>query len=183
MATGGAGCQRRRGTGVGIQRNHSGATRGARSCGYRIPGSMRIEVHHTVGCIAGEHQMVWRVPEVFASLVPEILLFEDHQDRLRAWRRALKRNRGRWVIAQIVVWTLFWPLWLFAASQQWLSGQPRFWFLVFAVLTAGAVAIWLSVRLTGPRIRETLREELLARGIPVCHECGYDMRGLSLIHI
>jgi hypothetical protein len=117
-------------------------------------------------------------------LFPELLQFENEEQSNAAWERAIPVftfSKWAWGIAAvgIVVWgpsshrleallaSLFPSL-----PDSLVEYTSLAIFAVLAMFGAG-VALWL-VRIP---IRRSLRESLIACGMPLCMHCGYDVRG------
>lgn len=113
---------------------------------------------------------------------PELALFTDDTDRKRALKQAQRRvwRAGRlwlWSISLGVVngvvmsirpWTLIPGL---SARIPPVVGQ-----IIFCGLMGGCAGVAFQYLWRKP-MQGSIRRQLLDRGIPVCLECGYDLRG------
>ncbi len=107
--------------------------------------------------------------------LPELQHFEtifDRQDALQRARSELKSHKrvGRvklkiWLAAFVVSWAVL--QWGGAFDAVLVVGL----LVVATVLTADHG--WVFRRLT----QESLRRQLIERGVPICITCGYDLRG------
>jgi len=96
----------------------------------------------------------------------------DCQDAVRqAWEHPLLRRRRK--VMQVVIW--------FAAIFICLTVQAYTTSMVALLLVVGVfgVAVILTQHHTWFRepLQRSLREQLVSRGVPICLECGYDLRG------
>jgi len=134
--------------------------------------------------------MKYTIPDisVWLKIVPELTFFKDPAERAAAWRRAFKTFQWRYIVTMILVMSLVSllsvPLFNFLMSHaQALLGAPRLHSGPEALLRAVFSGL-LAVIGTGPglwlfrrRIQRSLRSQLIERGVPICFECGYDLRG------
>lgn len=109
------------------------------------------------------------------KLFPELLLFEPGKER-RRMKRLMIRN------SQTVTACLFFVVLFVAVIRGILRstlaelGLPNWAVTLVGAIFAGAVvyaAIWASRR----GIRRYLREQLVKKGVSVCLNCGYQLRG------
>jgi hypothetical protein len=118
---------------------------------------------------------------LYKPVYPEIALFDTNEERRVAMRRTRPANMklhgpgaGRvWIFFLIVVLI---PLaYLFGVHDQLVAPHPVVgkiaWLLVF--MLALATGMWVL----RPLVRRSLREQLVAKGVPICVACGYDLRG------
>ena len=128
--------------------------------------------------------MTWSRPEVFAFIVPEILVFDNHEDRVRAWRAAYRQEFGCILISIMVGMIVWLPAFIlgsriiFVNFDRYLGRGVLVLMYIFGLATFSIVP-WVMIRLSRNVLRRALRKQLMARGIPVCPKCGYDMRGCS----
>jgi hypothetical protein len=96
----------------------------------------------------------------------------DCQDAVRqAWEQPVLRRRRK--VMQVVIWC--------TAVAICLTVQTYTSSIIALLLVVGVfgVAVALSQHhawFRGP-LQRSLREQLLTRGVPICVECGYDLRG------
>jgi hypothetical protein len=122
------------------------------------------------------------------KIVPELTFFSDAADRHQAWQRAFKTFRWRYfglmwlfgtglaaVNVQLFSWLLGWAQLLF-----WMPRLPSLaeWALryLFNMALMAVILSWLFM-LFRRRIQCALRQQLVDRGVPICFQCGYDLRG------
>ena len=115
-----------------------------------------------------------------ASLFPELNLFETDEDRravLRKVRRRLIRSWRFWlhVIAGNVLAVLF-CFWNASFLRQMLA-LPMWAYGLIVGATMSACFGGVFTYLFRKPIQRHLRNELIARRIPICITCGYDLRG------
>lgn len=137
-----------------------------------------------------KHDDRWMLRGLHGWLFPELALFAPEK-RNRALARAKGvalpgRSRWRWPIyllgafgglAAVGVFGWFTIRWLplAPAVKEWLFSGLSPLLLMCPVLILSIVVAWLF----RSRIRWALRRELAQAGVPICIECGYDLRGLS----
>ncbi len=111
----------------------------------------------------------------YSTVYPEIALFDTNKDRRVALRRArsmLSRQPGAffggvWVLYFLIVFSFIWA--------EPLAAHPVLERIAFFLLAALMVPIWIWP--CKRRVRISLREQLVAKGVPICVGCGYDLRG------
>ncbi|HBS29421.1 MAG TPA: hypothetical protein DEB06_08220 [Phycisphaerales bacterium] len=92
---------------------------------------------------------------------------------------AMRSNRERLTIAALMA-----PFLVSVGVATWLLLRYRpvwmgtNWLIGFGAAVGGSAALLIPVVLRGQR-RVRLRQFLLARGVPLCLHCGYDLRGLA----
>jgi len=111
---------------------------------------------------------------------PELQHFastDEASQLLKAWQKQLMKMPRFWVslLVYTVVVGLITPLTLIALRGYFSLPSGVFGGLVGGV-TGGTGAIALNW-LWRHRCRRFLRSELIARGVPICLPCGYDLRG------
>lgn len=103
---------------------------------------------------------------------PEIALFDTDKERkvaLRCAESIVRRTaRGRWF------WFLFFLIWVSFVLAEPLAAYPRAEKSVLCLLILLFGVAWYSLR--RPLVRRSLREQLAAKGVPICVGCGYDLR-------
>jgi hypothetical protein len=115
-------------------------------------------------------------------LFPELLLFEEGDDRTRALTRArMARHPVLFGLFTILVgWgalTIVFFGWRAIVPKVLLQGLP-YWGLRHVMGLSACLATVLLANWTWRRrIRRALREELQHCGVPICVRCGYDLRG------
>lgn len=115
-------------------------------------------------------------------LFPELALFETESERRAIVNRFAKRQWRTpqfWlcVLLYLVTCVLLVAAWLFLFhSSRWRGSLPP-WSLGVPIGLAGPILV-LALRQTLRKPgREFIRQELCARGVPICVKCGYDLRG------
>ncbi len=115
-----------------------------------------------------------------AGVDPELAILDNAEERRKVREEAHSRVALGWVH-----WLLFFVI-VFASTQ--LSGStirslPIFRALpepviqLFLMLVLTDIIAWLNRRLYRRRMRRVVRSLLRARGVRVCLDCGYDLRG------
>jgi len=108
--------------------------------------------------------------------LPELERFDSVFDRQDALARAQREPavRQRVTLCQGIASAAILP------TALWLATAPGGWNWGWMLLSCGGICglgyglrVWLILGL----IRRSLREQLSARGVPICVECGYDLRG------
>jgi hypothetical protein len=122
-------------------------------------------------------------------IIPELRLLETRKDRDEVWKvchRGFMKTPRVWV-AIIAPWV---PLACTLGLAKhlvrqffpgWPLGRAPWLFSIMPSSAYMGLALGLgSLLLRGDRLRRIAiaRQELNRRGIPVCLECGYDLRGL-----
>lgn len=112
----------------------------------------------------------------YEKLFPELLLFEPGKDRRRMKRLMIRNSR---TVTAYIFFAVFCVFMVQSILQSTLAqlGLPHWAVTLSGSLSAGAVVyatIWVSRR----KIRRYLREQLVKKGVSVCLECGYQLRGL-----
>lgn len=114
-----------------------------------------------------------------ASRLPELVLFSSDDERKQALRQARRMTHpGLSVLGSAFASALGSALLLLVTYQIFPALRSMLGLcgaLIGALTGATASLTWLWV--TRPRVRRSLREQLVERGLPVCLECGYDLRG------
>ena len=116
-----------------------------------------------------------------ARLYPELGLVEDREERHRIFKtaeRKLFRNWRAWVVA-LPVTTLV--ILLMNEGRLILQSTPYFtpWLALLLFFFAMLAYIsFVSTFVFVKPMRQSIRKQLLERGIPVCRNCGYYLRGL-----
>jgi hypothetical protein len=110
------------------------------------------------------------------KLIPELEYFENVFDRQEALRKALATPalRGRSQAFGAVTW---FGIFLVAWYALPVGGSMLAGFLIPAVLGCAAIVAHQRVVVCSRPVRRSLREQLVARGVPLCLDCGYDLRG------
>ncbi|MHC4219655.1 MAG: hypothetical protein ACYSU7_14525 [Planctomycetota bacterium] len=115
---------------------------------------------------------------------PELNLLDSARERRKVSRTAhlsVMRTRSFWLswfgaavtaVSGVVFTVVVFIPWL----RQYVSLPDWLVKIVMAFLITGIAAGGWQFTLRRP-IRRRIREELLARGIPVCLACGYSLRG------
>jgi hypothetical protein len=110
------------------------------------------------------------------KLVPELEYFENIFDRHEAMQKAMAHPRVK--LRQQIIGTALWLV-IFALAWQGLQvgGSLLGGLIVPTVLAVAAIVIHQRLILGSAPFRRCLREQLVARGVPICVGCGYDLRG------
>ena len=111
--------------------------------------------------------------KLFTLICPELQHFCDGAPREIAWQRAFDANRlgrkllGAGLLSSLVVMVIY----------SLVAGVPFGGIgaiITFAiVLVSGGICVVWSLRRS---LRRSLRQQLVEQGIPICVECGYDLR-------
>ena len=111
---------------------------------------------------------------------PELRRFESRKDAhavLKAWQRQLMKSPRFWLV--LFVYTIgvgvFVAL-IMISMRQWFRVPMNLFIAVVVVVTGGSGTVGITWFLRN-RCRRYLREQLVARGVPICLKCGYDLRG------
>lgn len=119
-----------------------------------------------------------------AKYIPELGRYESADVAKTAWRSAWKRvfKRGRsWAFGLLILGIAPALIGLsMHALRRWI-GIPISPILMSGLVggvVGGSIGLALQLSFRKP-VRRYLREDLVGRGIPICVECGYDLRGLS----
>ena len=138
-------------------------------------------------CIGGSVLVYFRARKhqrgVLLRDMEELQHFPSDADRQAAidevtneLRRSREEGRLAVLVVSLVAPILFIPIYLFIRGQ-----ASRYLPLTLAKLIGWGVGlvmmlipIWLNIRRGAPTL---LRKKLLARGVPVCMNCGYVLRG------
>jgi hypothetical protein len=118
---------------------------------------------------------------------PELAFFSDPSDRHAAFRTAMREIRWRYLSLAVV---LSIPLFivvpylvrLLLVHLRALLNAPHPHLVPDIVVGVcnglnGVVLSVVLIHLFRKRIQRSLRSQLVARGTPICVECGYDLRG------
>lgn len=107
-------------------------------------------------------------------LFPELDRFEQRKDAAKALTQARAASGEYyivlWIVPIAIGIVLFTEFVLVPIGLNWM-GNIIFW---PTVVIYPSVCLWLRRR----RIRYHLREQLAQSGVPICIQCGYDIRGL-----
>ena len=109
------------------------------------------------------------------SVFPELTLFADARERWKALKAARKtrrlfRYRAVLIGVYILVAGAAWP---FLRRH---AGLPEPWLYAVLVGLAYATSTIADVLLGRRIVSRRLRDQLRARGVSICLECGYDLR-------
>jgi protein-S-isoprenylcysteine O-methyltransferase Ste14 len=116
-------------------------------------------------------------------LFSELSCFEDRAQRQAAWESAANANRLRFVgavlMATIVTMGCFAVAFEGAVTLRHLLGR---WIMTgmvaFAAAGLGGMGTGvLALAFVRRSVRRTLRRQLTDAGMPMCVDCGYDLRG------
>ncbi len=110
----------------------------------------------------------------YSRLFPELRLFDTPAERKQAMRRAEKTLTPTWEYGLLVLVAIACAMAMFVtleafAAPTWVQGVG----CGLAISAPSAAGGWLFRR----RIRRSLRQQLIERGVPVCLACGYQLRG------
>lgn len=111
---------------------------------------------------------------------PELQRFdskEDAQAALKAWQKKLMKSPRFWLglVAYTIAVGLFVTL-IFVSIRQWFRIPMRLIGPVVGGVTGGTGMLGVTW-FWWHQCRRYLRERLIARGVPICLKCGYDLRG------
>ena len=118
-----------------------------------------------------------RLRRLKVLLFPELARFESTNQKRDAWEvaeLAVVRRPAYWISAIIIMLV---DIWIVFSLHSWgvpmsRRGAIRGTLLILAVLAT--MALGWTFRKT---IRHSLRKQLVDRGVPICINCGYDLRG------
>lgn len=121
------------------------------------------------GWIERSYKRLLRIPREILWLYPELRRVDD--DRVRgSILRSVPTGHER--VAEVLSLLVFLTLVAISAFQRW-------WVVLFVAMPLAGVGPQLIANGFGrARTRRAIRMELARRGIPVCVQCGYDIRGL-----
>ena len=104
---------------------------------------------------------------------PELGLINSPEDRKKVLRTCQKRMFGRLLLTGFAVGGVQF-LARFSNVTRWIRG---FWWEVCVIMYLSLCAGLVLGLANKNRLRRLVRQELHERGIPVCMNCGYDLRG------
>ncbi len=109
-------------------------------------------------------------------ILPELERFANVFEQQEAVRRALRDPAVRWrmVFVQCIAWAVMLCLFMRILSN---SGSISTLALLALIGGSGLIATYCHGRWARPSLRRSLRQQLIERGVPICAECGYDLRG------
>ncbi len=112
--------------------------------------------------------------KLFTLICPELRRFCDGAPREIAWQRAFDANRlGRKLLgAGLLSCFVVMVIGSLVAGTPFVAIGAMITFAI--VLVSGGICVVWSLRRS---LRRSLRQQLVEQGIPICVECGYDMRG------
>jgi hypothetical protein len=108
--------------------------------------------------------------------VPELEHFETVFDRSAAMQTAMAQPQVRRMSSMLLFacWLLiFWINWEALAGY----GSIAIAFALTALLGVLSIVAHHQLVMRSATVRRNLREQLIARGVPICLHCGYDLRG------
>lgn len=128
-----------------------------------------------------------RIPENSPLLrrFPELALFDGPEERSNAWRAAIELPRQA-----VIAWAfLLCPLlgigggllsaviggYVRLQSWGWIWDDVKSLPVVIPIVLSIPFVLWIRRE----HIEQSLREQLIRRGHPICTECGYDLKGLT----
>ncbi|MGE5607712.1 MAG: hypothetical protein ACM359_00515 [Bacillota bacterium] len=124
------------------------------------------------------------------KVFPELAFIDDPAERAVLWRAAVRTSRWLFFASAIplVVLVVFLVNVVFTRDPfpllrelLGIPDRPLYYLrLIVPVIVNGTMGIWGPLCLFWlfrRRIQRTLRQQLLARGVPICLGCGYDLRG------
>jgi len=111
---------------------------------------------------------------------PELAMFPDRkaaEAAFYAWKKRLMRSPRFWVLltGYTVLAGVFVAV-VLMSLRRWVWVSPAMLGGIVGGVTAGSGTVVLRW-IWRARCRRFLREQLLLRGIPVCLNCGYSLRG------
>ncbi|MCY2952624.1 MAG: hypothetical protein NTU53_11725 [Planctomycetota bacterium] len=118
---------------------------------------------------------------------PELAFFSDPSDRYAAFRTAMREIRWRYFLLAAVFSSMSclvvpYLVRLLLVHLRALLNAPHLHSVSRVVVGVcngliPLVIAFVLVHLFRKRIQRSLRSQLVARGTPICVECGYDLRG------
>ncbi len=116
---------------------------------------------------------------------PELALFDSEEERkavIKQFRRRAWRTRRYWVQALgfVLAASVIYSLLMFSAmsaARLVFPGVPQFVSSGLAGVLIGGFSGFAVQFLWRRPLQRYLREQLIAKGVPICIECGYDLRG------
>ncbi|MDM8006961.1 MAG: hypothetical protein QUV05_12555 [Phycisphaerae bacterium] len=112
---------------------------------------------------------------------PELALFDDEAERKavlkRLWRQLLRRKQYRLSLLAISVCSVFVLAFASPLARHLFPVVPHLLMTTLIGAAAGG-CFGLAIQLCWRKpCQRYLREQLAAKGVPICIECGYDLRG------
>ena len=115
-----------------------------------------------------------------SRIFPEFALFESAQERrkmVRQFDKAILTSARMW-FSLVLVSTVVALLLISSGLHAWLSSLLPPWARnAVVLLLSSALLLGIFNRLYRKPFQRFLREQLIAKGVPICLRCGYDLRG------
>jgi len=118
---------------------------------------------------------------------PELAFFSNPSDRYAAFRTAMREIRWRYFLLAVVFSIMLFIVVphlvrLLLVHLRALLNAPHLHSVSNVVVFVcnglnGVVISIVLIHVFRKRIQRSLRSQLVARGTPICVECGYDLRG------
>lgn len=115
-----------------------------------------------------------------AGLFPELSHFPDRAARDAAFSSAklrVIRAKRRWILLVAAMSGVGLAIALLGLGLKIVFGTNVAWLGSFAGPLTLLVWVWVANIAFRRPIQRDLREQLVARGVPICLACGYDLRG------
>ena len=109
------------------------------------------------------------------KMFPELLLFEPGKERRRMKRLMIRNSR---TVTACLILVIFFVVGIRGILRSTLAqlGLPNWAVTLAGSICAGAV-VYVAIWVTRRGIRRYLREQLVKKGVSVCLNCGYQLRG------
>lgn len=110
------------------------------------------------------------------TILPELERFGNVFEQQDALRRAMRDPSVQWrtQFVQIVAWVAMFCI--FMRLQAYTTSFPVLGLLAL-MGGGGLIVTYGHGRWARTSLRRNLRRQLIERGVPICAECGYDLRG------
>ncbi len=109
-------------------------------------------------------------------LFPELARFESTNQQRDAWNRAelaVVRRPAYWISGTIIVLVYVWVIFSLRSWGVPMSNRGVIRGTLLILMVLAVMALGWAFRKT---IRHSLRKQLVDRGVPICINCGYDLR-------
>ena len=116
-------------------------------------------------------------------MYPELRLLDKRTDRAEVWQHAQRKlfwNAWAWLVAGPVTVGLVLALHFGRITLMRHTPLTPLMIHLIYVVVLGGYALFASTFLFMKPIRRHIRLGLLARGVPVCLHCGYDLRAQTM---